>query len=257
FKWKYKRLFYGVHRYPKGQFWLYPFVHAFICVSTVVAKALQSELGSGTKVYTIVNPIDDRVFNSAKERNPVKGRVLYAGRVHSAKGLLCLAKACKSLYEHGECCELVLVGVCDKSKGGGGAEFLEELHGVAAPCPMKETGAISDSYKLADIERTADVFVYPSEDAIGEACPIAPMEAMALGVPTVVSDMNCYDDYVVDKVNAIRFKTGDMDDLVQKISGLMDGSEDARRLGSEATKSMEKYSVSNVAEKYLDIFRTV
>ena len=59
FRWKYRKLVYGVHRYPKGQFWLYPFVHAFICVSTVVAKALQNEIGSNSRVYTIVNPIDD------------------------------------------------------------------------------------------------------------------------------------------------------------------------------------------------------
>ena len=26
FRWKYKKLFYGVHRYPKGQFFLYPFI---------------------------------------------------------------------------------------------------------------------------------------------------------------------------------------------------------------------------------------
>ena len=257
FKWKYKRLVYGVHRYPKGQFWLYPFVHEFICVSTVVAQALQSELGSGTRVYTIVNPIDDRVFNASAKRNPVKGRVLYAGRVHPAKGLLCLAKACKRLHEHGECSELVLVGVYDKAKGGGGADFVEELHRVATPCPVKETGPISNPCKLADIERTADVFVYPSEDAIGEACPIAPMEAMALGVPTVVSDMNCYDDYVGDRFNAIRFKTGDVDDLAQKISGLMNDCEGTERLGVEAAKSMEKYSAGSVAVKYLETFLTV
>ena len=55
----------------------------------------------GNRVFTIVNPIDETVFNDMVQRHPVKGRVLYAGRVHPAKGLLCLAKACKRLYGHG------------------------------------------------------------------------------------------------------------------------------------------------------------
>lgn len=58
FRWKYKRLVYGVHRYPKGQFWLYPFVHAFICVSTAVADELKRQLGENRNIQTINNPVD-------------------------------------------------------------------------------------------------------------------------------------------------------------------------------------------------------
>ena len=257
FRWKYRRLIYGVHRYPKGQYWLYPFVHVFICVSTVVARALQNELGNDSRIRTIINPIDDVVFNSAVQRHCVKGRVLYAGRVHPAKGLLCLAHASKQLYERGECLELVLVGGHEKEKGGGGEDFVAELRDAAKPCPLKMTGSISSPCQLADIERSAEVFVYPSEDSIGEACPIAPMEAMALGVPTVVSDLKCFDDYVSDKVNAIRFKTGDVADLVQKISYVLSDANNAQKLCAEAAKSMGKYSARNVAIRYIDVFASV
>ena len=269
FRWKYKRLVYGVHRYPKGQFWLYPFVHAFICVSTAVVDELKRQLGENRniqtinnpvdvkvphshrgRIFTIVNPIDETVFNDAAQRQPIKGRVLYAGRVHPAKGLSCLAKACKRLHEHGECSELVLVGVYDKAKGGGGDAFVRALRDAAAPCPVTVTGAISDPSRLADIERTAEVFVYPSEDALGEACPIAPMEAMALGVPTVVSDMACYKDYVLQGENADMFKCADDSSLANCIGELMRDSDRATRIASKAVQTMKAYSRTNVAHKY-------
>ena len=250
FRWKYKRLVYGVHRYPKGQFWLYPFVHAFICVSTVVARALQSELRSGTRVCTIVNPIDDTVFHGLSPRTPVHGRVLYAGRIHPAKGLVCLAEACSRLYGTGSCTELVIVGVYDKAKGGGGDEFVAELRNAAAPCPVIADGPITDASGLADIERTAQVFVYPSEDAFGEACPIAPMEAMAIGVPTIVSDMACYMDYVIRGENAEIFKPGDVSSLCDQLDALLRNSDESSRLAANAVSSMTAYSRSNVANKY-------
>ena len=263
FRWKYRKLVYGVHRYPKGQYWLYPFVHKFICVSTVVADALREQLGNkrrcddekGRRVATIVNPIDIKVFNSRQGRTVVKGRVLYAGRIHPLKGLKCLAEACGRLHRHGIVSELVLVGVVDSDKGGGGAAFAEELRKAASPCPVVFAGAIKDPEKLADMERRAEAFVYPSEDALGEACPIAPMEAMALGIPTVVSDLKCYDDYASSEVNAYRFPAGDCEALACRLHDVLSNAESANELGKRASRDSERFSVRNVAMKYMDVFR--
>ena len=205
------------------------------------------------RVFTIVNPIDETIFNGLRLRSPVRGRVLYAGRIHPAKGLLCLAEACKRLFEKGDCTELVLVGVYDKDKGGGGDEFVAELHNVAAPCPVKFGGPIADAQELADIERTAEVFVYPSEDALGEACPIAPMEAMALGVPTVVSDMSCYMDYVKCGENAEIFTRSNVASLSDKVGELLRDKSRASQLAENAVVSMSEYSRAKVAKKYEDL----
>ena len=80
------------------------------------------------------------------------------------------------------------------------------------------------------------------------------MEAMALGVPSIVSDMSCYDDYTVNNVNAIRFRNADVSDLTQKMSSLLLHEEYACKLGSEAAKSMKKFSSENVAMRYLKAF---
>ena len=168
---------------------------------------------------------------------------------------MCLAAACRQLYKNDECTELVLVGVYDKSKGGGGDEFVAELRNVAAPCPVMADGPIADVRELVEVERSAEVFVYPSEDALGEACPIAPMEAMALGVPTVVSNMACYMDYVRPGKNAIVFDTGDVDSLGSALGRILRGCEDIDRLSAGAVDSMSVYSRANVARKYEDLMR--
>ena len=238
-------------------------MHKFICVSTVVADALREQLGperrsddgKSRRVATIVNPIDARVFNRRLGRAVVKGRVLYAGRIHPLKGLKCLAEACGRLHRQGIVGELVLVGVVDSDKGGGGLAFVEELRSAASPCPVVFAGAIQEPEKLADIERTAEAFVYPSEDALGEACPVAPMEAMALGIPTIVSDLKCYNDYASSEVNAYRFPAGDCGALACRLHDVLANAESANKVGTRAALDCERFSVSSVAMKYTDVFR--
>ena len=149
----------------------------------------------------------------------------------------------------------MLVGVYDKAKGGGGDEFVGALRDAAAPCHVTVTGAISDPCRLADMERTAEVFVYPSEDALGEACPIAPMEAMALGIPTIVSDMACYKDYVQQGENAEMFKCADDGALADCIGELMRDLDRGTRIASKAVQTMKAYSCKNVAHKYESIMK--
>lgn len=251
-RWKYKKLIYGVHRYPKKQYFLYPFVYKFICVSSAVAEPLKLQIET-KHICVVVNPIDTTVFN-AEPRQAMKGRVLYAGRIHPLKGLHCLAEACGRLFTEGIVKELVLVGPYEQAKGGGGAEFVNELKSTAAGCPVSAVGAIPDPAELAKIERTADVFVYPSEDDKGEACPVAPMEAMALGVPTIVSGLKCFDEFVRDRENALKFRTGMVDDLVDRVRMLLTDVEVASRMGHAAAESAKRFSISKVADQYIKEF---
>lgn len=254
FRWKYKKLVYGVHRYPKRQFWLYAGVHSFVCVSSAVAKELMSQLRTTRRITVVVNPIDTRIFCGRSDNEVKLGRIIFAGRIHPSKGLEALAKAVSELNKEGVCAELVLVGASDVAHGGGGDDFVFQLQDMAAPCVVKVLGAIVNPSELAAIERTADVFVYPSEDARGEACPIGPMEAMALGVPTIVSGLACYDDYIQDGINALKFQTSDVADLRNKLKLLLTDSFLRKRLSRESEAVGRTYSSEAVAWKYIRLF---
>ena len=263
FRWKYKRLVYGVHRYPKGQFWLYMFVHSFMCVSTCVGNALRSELNKygllwrSKKVEVIVNPIDGEIFHKLSGPLCTEGIVVYAGRVHPAKGILVLANACNVLYAEGLCRKLLLIGPWESNKGGGGESFVKQIECAVGNCPVELSGAIYEPAKLAELERSASLFVYPSEDEFGEACPVAPLEAMSIGLPTIVSDLRCYDDYAHAGVNSERFIKGNCDDLVSKMRRILTHPDEARSLGAVASETAKQFYIPHVAKKYEKKFEEV
>ena len=255
FRWKYKKLMFGVHRYPKGQYWLYPFVHKFICVSSIVRDALVRQLhGEDRRVQLIVNPIDTNVFYRRGGIARVKGRVLFSGRIHPQKGLSCLAGACSRASRQNLCSELVLLGTYDIERGGGGAEYLKRLQELASPCKLIAPGPIAEPELLAGAIASAAVYVYPSEDSKGEACPVGPMEAMACGVPTVVSSLACYDDYVVENINALKFETGNEVSLCEQLVVLLKDEVLAAQIGAAGAEEIEKYSAEVVARRYVDVF---
>lgn len=252
FRWKYKKLVYGVHRFPKRQFFLYPFVHKFICVSTVVANALKKQVAA-KRVCVVVNPVDTNVFKP-EPREAVKGRIMYAGRVHPLKGLRRLAEACSMLANEGLVEELMLVGPWETERGGGGVAFVEELKKRAGRCSVVLKGAIVDALELAEVERTAEVFVYPSEDVQGEAFGIAPLEAMALGIPTVVSDLECFSEFVSNGVNAFKFQTAKVEALTDILRQLLIEDSLKLEIGKTAASDAKRFSVQDVAKKYLSVF---
>lgn len=254
FRWKYRLLCYGVHRFPKRQFILYPFVHRFLCVSSWIATSVGNRFPRYRgRTVAILNPIDAVYFHPC-DRRPVAGRVLFTGRIHPLKGLETLVKACAELYQEGSCQELVLVGTWELSRGGGGDEFVARLRQLAGDLPLSLPGPIFDGAKLAQTVASASVFAYPSEDVWGEACGVSPMEAMALGVPTVVSDLHCFDDYAIAGKTALRSRAGDIESLAQCLRILLSHPDEASRIGIAAGDCLCNYSANAVAIRYLEVF---
>ncbi len=93
-----------------------------------------------------------------------------------------------------------------------------------------------------------DVFVLLSK---GEAMPIAPLEAMASGLPLLVSNYDPYPEfvnesfgYMVDREDIKKIHSV-LDELLQK--------ENLKKLKANARLAAEQFSWSNVVESYLSI----
>lgn len=256
FKRKFKKVIYGVHRFPKGQFFLYRNVDEFICVSTVVARAVKERFPYlALHVSCINNPIKSEVFNDNGRLDPDGNyTILYAGRIHPEKGIDILVSAFHSLKEDGYACRLVLVGAVDQTKGGGGKEYIMQLRELD-----KEIEFIPPIYepeKLAIVMKRADCFAYPSVAAQGEACPVAPLEAMACGLPTVVSDLECFLDYGRPEENILVFKRGKdaANELAVQIRRLMTDPVLADSLGRKAAETAKQFSTDRIAAQYQQHF---
>ena len=96
-----------------------------------------------------------------------------------------------------------IIGPHETKFGGGGSEYFETLQKLAADngVEIEWHPAIFDDAELARHYRGAFVFVYPSLAEKGEAMPVAPLEAMANGCVPLVSNLDCFRDYIQDRRN--------------------------------------------------------
>lgn len=100
----------------------------------------------------------------------------------------------------------------------GDGELLEDLRGNY---PKIEFLGWRSSTEIADVlSRRAAVVVLPS--VCFEGAPLVPLEAMAHGVPCIISDATNAVEYIDDGETGLLFRSGDVDDLVCKMRQLMD-----------------------------------
>lgn len=256
FRWKYKRLVYGVHRYPKGQFFLYPFVHLFICVSTVVADALCQELHGSKRVSRINNPIDTKVFSS-RDTLPKGKRVIiaYAGRIHPEKGLEILFSACELIARKMEI-ELRVFGVSSIEEGGGGERYINDLLSLSPTVKVSFAGALRTPEELSRRLSECTMFVYPSKAVKGETFGVAPLEAMSLGLPTILSDLPCFGDYAQNQFNCIQFQLGknEVEECRQAIERICCDLNFRKYIADNARGTAQNFSVGQIAAEYICAF---
>lgn len=93
---------------------------------------------------------------------------------------------------------------------------------------------------MEEILQTADVFAFPS---IREGLGIAAVEALACGVPLIVSDNRGSREYAEDGRNSIVCGAGDVEGFRQAIGRLYRDEGYRRKLAGQCSQSVDKFSV--------------
>lgn len=260
FKHKYRVSVYNVARYPKKQFRFYSQVDAFFCVSKAVEKELNRQLSERTDdIKTVNNPIKTEVFTWQEKEPTSLITILYHGRIHPEKGLDMLVSACKQVQLKYTSLELVLVGARDIVNGGGGAKYVKVLNELAGGC-IKWIDPIADPLQLAKIIATCDIYCYPSRAEKGETFGVAPLEAMGVGRPVIVSSLDCFTDFIEDGVNGFVFNhrsSSAKEELSVRIEQLIHDPELRKKIGWKAFESSRKFSNANIAAHYLSAFELI
>jgi len=102
--------------------------------------------------------------------------------------------------------------------------------------------------KKFEVLLSFDIFVFPS---LAEGFGIALIEAMAVGLPCVVSDLPVLCELTDNGRCALLFKTGNAQDLAEKIVQLAKDANLRQQLGQKARKRVEeKYSLGKFIENY-------
>jgi glycosyltransferase involved in cell wall biosynthesis len=263
FKYKYNRIVYSVNRTPKGQFRFLKSIHRLACVSEAIKKELlRQSPARRSQVKVIGNPIDSVTF---RFREPVSQdhdlRICYTGRVHPEKGLDILVKAFVTLRNRHPELVLTIVGPTSIADGGGGPAYVDHLNGLADGCEIDWVGPIASPTRLAEQISVCDIYCYPSVAESGEAFGVAPLEAMAVGRPVVVSALECFADFIEHEQTGLVFNHRSAVPeaaLTENLERLISESHLRERLARQGSKVAHKhFSVETISQQYLEDFKSL
>jgi len=253
-----------VGRYPKRQMLLYFRADRLQAVSHAVAQAIARQAPwLERKIAVIPYAIPDAYFapRGGGMREPV---VLYVGRIAREKGIELLIHGFAALRQHGDAAastpwSLRIVGPHAVSQGGDGVEYLNGLKELAQHQGVRceFIGPIFGQDALIREYRRSAIFVYPSLAETGEALPLAPLEAMANGCATIVSNLRCFDDYIEEGATGLRFDHRGADPdraLADQLARLIGSPEFLHQVAAAGRDRAENFRTLVIARRMLDDF---
>jgi glycosyltransferase involved in cell wall biosynthesis len=257
------RIIVNANRHPKGQFCLYWQAARIAAASNAVRAAIIKQCRRlESRIRVLPNPIDTRVLRPSCSSQSISAppTFLFVGRLHPEKGVHLLVQAFqRAAASHPECC-LLLVGPAADNQGGGGEGYLRRLRELAGDSKVEFHAPTYDLAKLAACYRRATVFCYPSLAEKGEAFGVAPLEAMACGVPSIVSRLDCFQDFIIDGVNGWTFNHRSSDPVESLADALVHAIRDKQVLADVALRAHTtamQFSYEAVANAYLADFATL
>ncbi|MEA1958959.1 MAG: glycosyltransferase family 4 protein [Chloroflexota bacterium] len=227
-----------------------------LTVSRRFAGMLRDEYHCKADIEPIHNGIDMEVFDYDRTGDPynrfpqLRGKgpvVLYVGRLVARKGLNLFVEAMARLKDANA--HFVFAG-------RGSEKLLFDL--------LKRNGIGEDRYtylgfvpndRLPWLYKVSSAFVLPS---YYENLPISLLEAMAMKVACISSNVGAVDEIIEHGKSGLLFESGDVDKLVHYIRALLDNSVQRERLAEAGCQRVRSEFTSAVmAEKHYRFYNKV
>jgi glycosyltransferase involved in cell wall biosynthesis len=204
---------------------------ACIVNSTFVKRSLIENNFPEHRIWVIPQGVDLSRFQLIERSIPKKPlKVLYVGKVSQRKGLAYLVEAVRQLQEEGYKIELTLVGDVPVQW-----DYLDEHRDVFS-C----LGRIPP-YKIHEVYRNADVFVFPS---LSEGFGRVLAEAMASGLPVITTTNTMGPDIIEDGIDGFIVPIRDTDSIKERLVYLYNNPKVCISIGISARKKIQQYSWS-------------
>lgn len=198
----------------------------YIIVPSRFAARTFIEFGvSKERLVVIPLGVDTTLFAPGNRPERKAFRVLFVGQLNQQKGLSYMLSAFREADLPKA--ELVLAG-----RPHGNAARLARSAGARVLGPVPRA-------TLPRLYRASDVCVLPS---LAEGFGLTALEAMACGLPTIVSTNTFADDVITDSRNGFVVPIREVTALAKRLALLHSDEEMRRRMGAEARATAEKLS---------------
>ncbi len=221
----------------------------FVMPSESWCDLMAEQVGlSREKLHVVNNPIgagfEDASLAMAVERPG--NRVLSLGTMGRAKGVFDLVASCAVVAEQTRDFSLDLVG--QEREPGVREQVIRQLLDLDLTTQVSLLGSVPGNVKL-DLFRDASIFVLPS---YFENFPLVILEAAAAGHAIITTRVGAVPEFFDDDVSAIFVDIGNVKQLAEAISRLLQQPEERRRLGSAAREVFKSRLARSRIMKSLD-----
>ncbi|HZQ05896.1 MAG TPA: glycosyltransferase family 4 protein [Anaerolineae bacterium] len=218
----------------------------------VIAKcddeaAMIHRVDAKTCVSIVANGVDTDAFTPAVIPDDGALRVLCVARLIERKGQHHLIESLKRLTDSGVNVTLELVGTGDAQAAN---EAQARVFGIA---DRVQFAGYVPREEIAKWYANAHVFVLPSYN---EGMSVATLEAMAAGLPIVVTRTGGTKELVQEGVNGLTFQWSDVDTLTAHLKFLALHRPRAREMGNASRRRARQFSWDAAAARYLEMFST-
>jgi len=169
--------------------------------------------------------------------------ILFLARIVPEKGLHYLLDAYKKIDTDKK---LIIAGGSSHTD-----DYYDNLKKKASEDSRVIMTGFIQGQELEELYSNAYVYVLPSDI---EGMPLSLLEAMSYGNCCLVSDINENTEVITDY--GVKFKKSDVNDLVEKLSDLLNNEEHVRTLQEKASDYVcNRYDWNKITEKTLQLYR--
>lgn len=181
-------------------------------------------------------------------------RIMFVGRVCRWKGADIFAESVAGIVRDYPRIRIDIYGRIDSIEGISADKWIRSNFPEAGN-RMIFHGAQPHATILANLSES-DIAVFPSRF---EGFGIAALEAMAVGVPTIVTAGTGYDSFAMDGVNSLSFAPGDVGAMQRILRRVIDDDQYRSALSESARQSVKSFDtdavVSRFEEKFVEVAR--
>jgi glycosyltransferase involved in cell wall biosynthesis len=219
-------------------------IDTIIAVSDEIKKLLIAHGYPAHRILCLANGVDTLRFHPVV-RESATPRIIFVGRLVAEKGVQIFLQAAEKL-------KAVFPDVQIDLAGEGDSE--ENLRQMTIELGLaNNVNFLGRLDNVAEALRNADIYIQPS---LNEGLPNSLLEAMACGLPVVVTKVGGMPDVVTDGVHGFVVEPDNVTELAEALGNLLRDEPLRREMGKEGCARIQReFSLDSIAEKYITNYR--